>query len=233
MNCGNRGKKKIRVLVADRVGVFTLGLKKLFAVEDDLRVVAQTHSAPQSLELAKSFQPDLLFIQAEIIQEARGRLLSDLRRLSPKCKIVVMSSSPSTEEEGLRYVRMGAAGVILKSGEASLFVECARKVIWEGGLWLPQHQVAHLDKSVVADSFQPVRPADTLTRREKTVVSYMVQGWRNQEIAQQLSITNQTVRNHLRSIYDKVGVSDRLELVLYAIHQKMALPPLQLPQGAA
>lgn len=233
MNCGNRGKNKIRVLVADRAGIFRFGLKKLFAVEDDLRVVAQTNSASESLELAKSLQPQLLFIQAEIIQETGYRLLSDLRRLSPKSKIVVMSSSPPTAEEGLRYVRKGAAGVILKSGEASLFVECARKVTWEGSLWLPHHQVAHVDKSVMADSHQPARPADTLTSREKTVVSYMVQGWRNQEIAQQLSITNQTVKNHLRSIYDKVGVSDRLELVLYAIHQKMALPPLKLPQGAA
>jgi DNA-binding NarL/FixJ family response regulator len=233
MNCGNRGKKKIRVLVADRVGIFRFGLKKLFAVEDDLRVVAQTQSASELLDLAKAFRPHLSFIQAEIIQEAGGKLLSDLHRLSPDFKIVVMSSSPPTREEGLRYVRMGAAGVILKSVEASLFVECARQVTWEGGLWLPHFQVARLDKSVVADSPLPLRPVDTLTRREKTVVSYMVQGWRNQEIAQHLSITAQTVKNHLRSIYDKVGVSDRLELVLYAIHQNMVLPPLQPPQGAA
>jgi DNA-binding NarL/FixJ family response regulator len=228
MNGAHRGKK-IRVLLADRACIFRFGLKKLFAVEDDLRVVAQTNSASESLELAKLFQPQLLFIQAEILQEAGGRLLSDLRRLSPRFKTVVMSSSPPTAEEALRYVRMGADGVILKSVQASLFVECARQLTWKGRRWLPLHQVADLDKAVVADSLQPVRPADTLTRREKTVVSYMVQGWRNQEIAQQMSITNQTVRNHLRSIYDKVGVSDRLELVLYAIHQRMALPPLRLP----
>lgn len=141
MNGGHRGKK-IRVLLADRVGVFRFGLEKLLAVEDDLRVVAQTHSASELLVLAKSFQPDLLFIQAEIIQGTCGRLLSDLRRLSQHFKVVVMSSSPPGAEEGLRYVRMGAAGVILKSVEASLFVECARQVIWEGRLWLPHHQVA-------------------------------------------------------------------------------------------
>jgi DNA-binding NarL/FixJ family response regulator len=60
-----------------------------------------------------------------------------------------------------------------------------------------------------------------------------MQGWRNREIAQHLSITEQTVKNHLRSIYDKVGVSDRLELVLYAIHQKMVLPPVQPSQAEA
>ena len=75
-----------------------------------------------------------------------------------------------------------------------------------------------------------MRPADTLTRREKSIVSCLMQGWRNREIAQHLTITEQTVKNHLRTIYDKVGVSDRLELVLYAIHHRMELPP---PPAAA
>jgi DNA-binding NarL/FixJ family response regulator len=73
----------------------------------------------------------------------------------------------------------------------------------------------------------PPRPVDTLTQREKTVISYLMQGWRNREISTHLAISEQTVKNHLRTIYDKVGVSDRLELVLYAIHQKMELPPVQ------
>jgi len=73
----------------------------------------------------------------------------------------------------------------------------------------------------------PLRPVDTLTRREKIIISYLMQGWRNREISQHLSISEQTVKNHLRTIYDKVGVSDRLELVLYAIHQRLELPPTQ------
>ena len=74
----------------------------------------------------------------------------------------------------------------------------------------------------------PPRPVDTLTHREKTIISYLMQGWRNREISTHLSISEQTVKNHLRTIYDKVGVSDRLELVLYAIHQRMELPPVQV-----
>jgi DNA-binding NarL/FixJ family response regulator len=73
----------------------------------------------------------------------------------------------------------------------------------------------------------PPRPVDTLTRREKTIISYLMQGWRNREISTHLSISEQTVKNHLRTIYDKVGVSDRLELVLYAIHQRLELPPVK------
>jgi DNA-binding NarL/FixJ family response regulator len=72
----------------------------------------------------------------------------------------------------------------------------------------------------------PLRPVDTLTRREKSIIACLVQGWRNRQTALRLRITEQTVKNYLRTIYDKVGVSDRLELVLYAIHQRMELPPV-------
>ena len=73
----------------------------------------------------------------------------------------------------------------------------------------------------------PPRPVDTLTRREKSIICCLMEGWHNREISTHLSISEQTVKNHLRAIYDKVGVSDRLELVLYAIHQRLELPAMQ------
>ena len=233
MSFRSGAKKKIRVLIADREAIFRFGLKKLFAVEDDLRVVAQADTALQLLELTKSLRPHLSFIQAEIIAEAGDHLLADVRREVPECKIVVTSSAPPAEDEGMRFVQLGAAGIILKSVEPSLFVKCARKVVLENEVWLPNQQVAHIAKFVATNASRPLRPVDTLTRREKTIVSYLMEGWRNREIAQHLSITEQTVKNHLRSIYDKVGVSDRLELVLYAIHQKMELPPVQPAEARA
>jgi DNA-binding NarL/FixJ family response regulator len=226
-------KKKIRVLIADREGIFRFGLKQLFAVEDDLRVVAQADSPAQVIELTKSLRPHLYFVQAEILTEAGGSLIADIHREAPKCKIVVTSSSMPGEEEGMRFIQMGASGIIPKSVDPALFVKCARKVVWEGEVWLPRQQVARIAKFVETGGPRPLRPVDTLTQREKTIISYLMQGWRNREVAQHLAITEQTVKNHLRSIYDKVGVSDRLELVLYAIHQKMALPPVQPPQPEA
>jgi DNA-binding NarL/FixJ family response regulator len=233
MSSRNGAKKKIRILIADREGIFRFGLKKLFAVEDDLRVVAQSDNALQVVELTKSLRPHLSFVQAEIIAEAGGNLLAEVRRDVPGCKIVVTSSAPPAEDEGMRFVQLGASGIILKSVEPSLFVKCARKVVLENEVWLPNQQVAHIAKFVATNPSRPLRPVETLTRREKTIVSYLMEGWRNREIAQHLSITEQTVKNHLRSIYDKVGVSDRLELVLYAIHQKMELPPVQPAEAEA
>jgi DNA-binding NarL/FixJ family response regulator len=227
MSSRNVAKKKIRILIADREGIFRLGLKNLFALEDDLRVVAQADTAARTIDLTKSLRPQLFFIQAEIMAEAGGNLLADVRREAPGCKIVVMSSSTPAEEEGLRFVQLGASGVILKSVEPSLFVKCARKVVLENDVWLPKQQVAQMARFLNTTASRPPRPVDTLTRREKTIISSLMRGWRNREIAEHLSITEQTVKNHLRSIFDKVGVSDRLELVLYAIHQRMELPPVQ------
>jgi DNA-binding NarL/FixJ family response regulator len=223
MRRGRSSKKKIRVLIADREGVFRLGLKKLFGVEDDLRVVAQAATAGQVIAGAKSFRPDLFFVQMEMLTEGPHNLVNEVRREAPESKLVVTASAMA-ENEALRHVEAGAAGVILKSVEPALFVKCARKVM-DNEVWLPRRPVA---KMLETNPERPLRPIDTLTRREKTIISYLMQGWRNREIAHHLSISEQTVKNHLRTVYDKVGVSDRLELVLFAIHQHLELPPVQL-----
>jgi DNA-binding NarL/FixJ family response regulator len=84
---------------------------------------------------------------------------------------------------------------------------------------------AEMVKTAEAPQEPSLRPADALTRREKAVIGCLMQGFPNREIARCLSIAEQTVKNHLRAIFDKVGVSDRLELVLYAIHQKLDISP--------
>jgi len=216
--------KRIRILIADREEVFRIGLQRLFGAEDDLRVVAQAEDKAQVARLAGQFKPDLLFVQAEIAAEGLGDLVAEVRQASPSSKIVITASS-LPEDQILRYTKAGASGVILKSVVPHLFVKCARKVM-DSEVWLAKPQVAKMAEMLQSTQERPRRPADTLTSRERTIISYLIQGWRNREIGQQLSITEQTVKNHLRSIYDKVGVSDRLELALYAIHQRLELPPV-------
>jgi DNA-binding NarL/FixJ family response regulator len=218
-------KGKIRVLVADKEGIFRIGLKKLFAVEDDLRVVGEAENAAQTIARAEAFRPDIIFIQEEILAESEANLILSITKAVPNCKVVATSSS-SSDDASMRHVRNGAAGLILKTVDPQLFVKCARRVS-VGETWVPVRQVTNMAKLLEAGPATPPRPVDTLTQREKTIISYLMQGWRNREISTHLAISEQTVKNHLRTIYDKVGVSDRLELVLYAIHQKMELPPVQ------
>lgn len=221
-----RSKGKIRVLVANREGIFRLGLRKLFAVEDDLRVVGEAENAEEVLAKAETFRPDLAFIQEEILAESGTNLIAALLEVAPHCKVVATASSIS-DDSVMRHVRNGAAGVILKTVDPQLFVKCARRVM-AGETWIPNRHVSTMAKLIVARPDNPPRPVDTLTRREKIIISYLMQGWRNREIGTHLSISEQTVKNHLRTIYDKVGVSDRLELVLYAIHQRLELPAVQV-----
>jgi two-component system nitrate/nitrite response regulator NarL len=229
MQVGRVPKRKIRVLVADQGGVFRLGLRKLFGLEDDLRVVAQADKGFQVPGLARKFRPDLFFVQAELTVGDPKEFISRLRRAWAGGKIVIMAWALAGDE-ALQYVKAGAAGVILKSVEPELFVKCARKVM-KGELWLPAAQVTLVSDAPKEAHSHALRPVETLTRREKSIISCLIQGWRNREIAHRLRITEQTVKNHLRTIYDKVGVSDRLELALYAIHQRLELPPVPTVEG--
>ena len=174
-----------------------MGLRRLLMMENDLDVAGEAENITQATHLARRTKPDVIFVQAELVPMKSMDLLSKLR---------------------------GASGMILKSVDPSLFVKCARKVM-ESEVWLPKREVAHMAHALGTTPVELRRPADTLTHREKMIISYLVQGWRNREIADHLSISEQTVKNHLRAVYDKVGVSDRLELVLYVIHQRVQLPP--------
>jgi DNA-binding NarL/FixJ family response regulator len=223
-----QANKRVRILIADREGVFRLGLKKLFALEDDLRVVAQAENADQVTGLAEKFTPDIYFIQADIAEENSGELLRKLRKGTSPGRVLITTALPPSDL-GMEFVKRGASGVVPKTAEPEVFVKSARRVA-QGEMWLSSGPISPGATATPAEADPPARPADTLTRREKSIISCLMQGWRNREIARQLTITEQTVKNHLRTIYDKVGVSDRLELVLYAIHHRLELPP---PPAAA
>jgi DNA-binding NarL/FixJ family response regulator len=224
MRAARAPKRKVRILLADQEGVFRLGLKKLFGVEDDLRVVAQADSSGQIGDLAVKFRPDVLFVQAEMLGSNPHEFVGQLHKSCPAGKIVITASALSGEDAP-QFVKAGAAGAILKSSDPALFLKCVREVV-KGHLWLSAEEAVRLTAIVKEREPRAARPVETLTRREKAIISCLVQGWRNREIALHLTISEQTVKNHLRTIYDKVGVSDRLELALYAIHHRLELPPV-------
>jgi two-component system nitrate/nitrite response regulator NarL len=229
MRTTHHAKKTIRILIADAEGIFRLGLKKLFGVEDDLRVVAQADHGGQVLGLAKKFKPDVFFLQSEMLGSDPADFVARLRQVWAGGKIIVVASAVAGPESD-QYVKAGASGVVLRSSDPELYVKSARRVM-KNELWLPKPLTAPPAAKEIPRA--ALRPVDTLTRREKSIISCLVQGWRNKEIAERLHITEQTVKNHLRTIYDKVGVSDRLELALYAIHQKLDLPPAPGVESAA
>lgn len=225
-DCSRQSKWSIRILLADREPIFRLGLKNLLALEDDLRVVAEADNAAGAVSKAKIFRPHLVLVQEEIVTESEG-LISDLLKVVPGCKVVVIASD-SLESLNLRHSHGHAAGIILRAGDPQLFINCARRVR-AGGTWFPQAEVHAVTQPLPARRGPAPRPVDLLTHQEKIIISCLLQGWPNREIAAHLSIGEQTVKNHLYSIYNKTGVSDRLELLLYIMHQPLRLPPVKFP----
>jgi DNA-binding NarL/FixJ family response regulator len=211
--------KKIRILLADREEVFRLGVRQLFSLEDDLRVVAQAATSEQAVSMAERFRPHVLLVQGEIAAEPPGNFMDQIRRASPRSKVVITSSALMGDMAS-RYLEAGAAGVISRSAPLSRFIRGVKEAMkHKAGAVRSNGEV--MVKTGEYHREPPVRPADTLTEREKNVIAYLMQGFPNREISRRLAIAEQTVKNHLRSIFDKVGVSDRLELVLYVIHQKL------------
>ena len=221
--------KKIRILIADREEVFRLGARQLFSLEDDLRVVAQAATSEQAIGLAERFSPNLVLVQEEIASEPPGNFMDQVRRVAPASKVIITASTLMGDRTS-RYLESGAVDVIPRSAAISRFVRCVRGAVKRSPG--PARVTGPTLVSALEYPQKPLmRPADTLTGREKNVIACLMQGFPNREISRCLSIAEQTVKNHLRSIFDKVGVSDRLELVLYAIHEKLDIPPIETRQA--
>jgi len=162
-------------------------------------------------------------VQGVIAAEPPGNFMEQIRLVSPRSKLIIITSAGKGELAS-RYMGTGAAGVISRSAAVSQFVRCVRGAMKQKTGPVRAAGAAML-KAAGNPRKPPLRPADALTQRERAVIGCLMQGFRNRDIAQSLSIAEQTVKNHLRSMFDKIGVSDRLELVLYAIHQQFVIPP--------
>src|ERR1700676_1340327 len=222
----------IRVIVADSQAIFRAGLRKIFAVEDDIRVVGQAETLPQTISAAKKFSADILIMEAALSPNPADTV-SELLRHTPSLRLVVVTARPQ-EELTLELIRRGAYGVVSRDVEPDIFVDCLRKV-WQGEPWLDSRGIQWV---LGAYRTQGSRPSSSrskiqLTPKESLIVSCVTQGMKNKEIAIRVGTTEQVVKNYLRKVYDKLGVADRLELALYCLSHHVVdgvkPPPIPLP----
>src|SRR5882672_7211907 len=226
------GKGFIRVILADTQAIFRAGLRKIFALEDDIRVVGQAETQAQALSAVKKFSADVLIFESALAPNPVEAVV-DLMRQSSDIKIVVVT--PGSEEEiTLELFRRGAHGIVSREVEPELFVECLRKVS-KGEPWLDSRGVQWV---LEAYRSQGTRPASSrakvqLTPKESLIVSCVTQGMKNKEIAVRVGTTEQVVKNYLRKVYDKLGVADRLELALFCLHNRVLQDAKQAEPAAA
>jgi DNA-binding NarL/FixJ family response regulator len=210
----------IRVIVADSQTIFRVGLRKIFALEDDIRVVGQAESYGQAITAVTKFASDVVLFEAALAAEP-AEAVSELMRRSPSAKLIVLTAGAS-EEQTLEYFRRGAHGIIDRAIPPEMLVKCLRKVA-EGEVWLDRQAVNWVLHAYRTQATRPITPVPKihLTQKELLIVSCVAQGMKNKEIAQRVNTTEQVVKNYLRKVYDKVGVSDRLELALYCLHHRL------------
>ncbi len=222
----------VRVIVADTQAIFRAGLRKVFALEDDIRVVGQAETLAQTQSAAAKFTADVLIFEAALTPNP-VEAVTDLLRQNPRLRVVVVT--PGADEElTLDLFRRGVHGILSREVEPDLLVECLRKVV-AGETWLDPQGVRWV---MEAYRNQTNRPAGSrlkvqLTPKETLIVSCVTQGMKNKEIALRVGTTEQVVKNYLRKVYDKLGVADRLELALYCLNHHVVdntkVPPLPAP----
>jgi DNA-binding NarL/FixJ family response regulator len=223
------GKGFIRVILADTQAIFRAGLRKIFALEDDIRVVGQAETLAQAESAVKKFSADILVFESALSSnpvEAVANFLSQ----SPHVRIIVVTPTSRDEDLTLELFRRGAHGILSREVEPEIMVDCLRKVA-AGETWLDPQGTHWVMEAYRNQSLRPSggRPKVQLTPKEALIVSCVTQGMKNKEIAIRVGTTEQVVKNYLRKVYDKLGVADRLELALYCLNHHVVdntkLPP--------
>jgi DNA-binding NarL/FixJ family response regulator len=223
--------RKIRIIVADDHPIFRDGLCRLLALEPDFEVVAQAQDGRQVLDLLQQHEPDILLLDLKMPGLDGLATLQRLQNSKHKTRVIVLTASED-KNEFVQAMKLGTAGIVLKQSATDLLIKSIRKVN-AGEIWLDSHTTAAVMRQFAtgADdapagiaapaSSSRERERSLLSQREREIVALVAQGFKNKEMAEKMFISEQTVKNHLHNIFDKLGVSDRLELALYAIHNNL------------
>src|SRR5271165_3392372 len=226
---GTSTGSKIRIVVADDHPIFRDGLCKLLALEEDFEVVAQAQDGRQVLEILQQHEPDILLLDLKMPGLDGLATLQRLQAARNKTRVIVLTASDD-KNEFVQAMKLGTSGIVLKQTATELLIKSIRKV-HAGEIWLDSHTTAAVIRQFVANDEAPAampassaprdRERSPLSQREREIVALVAQGCKNKEMAEKMFISEQTVKNHLHNIFDKLGVSDRLELALYAIHNNL------------
>src|SRR5580692_6874848 len=213
-------KPVIRVIMADSQAIYRVGMRKVFAVENDIQIVAQVDSLA-NLQTAIPHHPaDVLVMEGNLLA-GKSSAIPEILRHAPELKIIVQATS-TDEANTVELYRRGVRGIIPRSISPDLLVKCVRKIA-AGETWIDNQSVTWVIEAYRSQASALASPKNQprLSPKELAIINCITQGKRNKEIAYQLGTSEQVIKNYLRKIYDKLGVSDRLELALYCLHHQI------------
>ncbi len=210
----------IRIILADSQAIYRVGIRKIFALEDDLRVVAQADSLENLRDAVLRYPTDIVLLEGSLLS-GTSNVIPELLQLVPNVKLIVQAIA-TDESQTVELYRRGVRGIISRSISPDLLVRCVRRIA-AGETWIDNQSVNWVIEAYRSQAASLVNPRTQprLSPKETAIITCITQGKRNKEIAFQLGTTEQVIKNYLRKIYDKLGVSDRLELALYCLHHKI------------
>ncbi len=222
--------KMIRVAIADDHPIVRDGLKKLLALESDVEVIGEAGDGRAVIELVQQTDPDVLLLDLRMPNLDGLQALQTIQQTNKRTRVIILTASDD-KNEFVQAMKLGCSGIVLKQTAPDLIVKSIRKV-YSGEIWLDSHTTAAVMRQFASPGAElsgqgsasgKQRERSPLSTREREIVAYVAQGYKNKEMAEKMFISEQTVKNHLHNIFDKLGVSDRLELALYAIHKGLHL----------
>ena len=210
----------IRVILADSQAIYRVGMRKVFALEDDIRVVAQAETLTHLYTALQRFPTDVVVLEGQLIA-GTVNAIPELVRRAPDAKLIVQVVE-SDETNTVELYRRGVRGVVPRSISPDLLVKCIRKIA-DGETWIDNQSISWVIEAyrAQASTLTSPRSQPKLSKKELAIISCITRGMRNKEIAYQIGTTEQVIKNYLRKVYDKLGVSDRLELALYCLHHQI------------
>ena len=217
----------IRILLVDDHMVVRAGLRLIIQSRPDMTIVGEAGNSEEAVSLANTQQPDIVLLDLDLGGESGIALMGDLIAAAPASKVIILTGlrDPDVQREA---VLLGAMGIVMKEKAAAVLIGAIERV-HAGEAWLDPALVAGVLGEVTGTRARKRDPeADkisALTNREREVIGLVGEGIKNKEIADRLSISETTVRHHLTSIFDKLGVTSRVELLIYAFRNGLASPP--------
>ena len=222
---GQTPTSRVRIVLADDHQMFRDALRRLLEAEPDLAVVGEAGDGEEAVALTLQYEPDILLLDVAMPHADGMQVLEQIAAASKATRVIMVTGT--VEENELRQaLRLGARGFVLKESGAMQLLESIR-IVHGGEYFVGRECMADLvsavrSRSVAIDGKIPRQKADFgLTARERQIVSAVVNAYQNKEIAEKFAISEKTVKHHLTNIFNKVGVSNRLELALFAVHHHL------------